>query len=134
LQRTPSYSVPNWNRALEEREVAEIKSRYAAIREVCRTTLDGLILPATGKNTAEFTAEEQRRLLDEVWSDGRGFRFDVTFEDTLLDESANAVVADYLGSKIAEIVKDPETAETLTPKGYPFGTRRICMDAGYYGI
>src|SRR4029079_10269568 len=30
------------------------------------------------------------------------------------------------------IVKDPETAEALCPKTYPIGTKRLCVDTGYY--
>ena len=34
--------------------------------------------------------------------------------------------------KIREIVRDPEVAARLTPRGYPIGTKRICVDTGYY--
>jgi len=134
LQRTPSFSVPNHNRPLDPAQTAEVKANYPALRAHCRTTLDGLILPGTGRNTADVPVEEQLAILEDAWADGRGFRFDVTFEDTLLDDGANRVVADFLASKIRQLVDDPETARRLTPSGYPFGTRRICMDAGYYAI
>ena len=29
-------------------------------------------------------------------------------------------------------MKDPETAEILAPKTYPIGTKRICIDSGYF--
>jgi cyclohexanone monooxygenase len=29
-------------------------------------------------------------------------------------------------------VHDPETAETLCPRDHPFGTKRPCLDTGYY--
>jgi cyclohexanone monooxygenase len=29
-------------------------------------------------------------------------------------------------------VRDPETAATLTPTGYPFGAKRACVDSGYF--
>ncbi|MBE0609488.1 MAG: cyclohexanone monooxygenase, partial [Dehalococcoidia bacterium] len=38
----------------------------------------------------------------------------------------------FVRSKIREIVKDPETAELLCPRDYPFGTKRLCVDTGYY--
>jgi cyclohexanone monooxygenase len=34
--------------------------------------------------------------------------------------------------KIREIVKDPKVAEQLTPRGYPFGSKRACVDSGFY--
>lgn len=30
------------------------------------------------------------------------------------------------------MVKDPEVAETLSPRTFPFGTKRPCLDSGYY--
>jgi cyclohexanone monooxygenase len=30
------------------------------------------------------------------------------------------------------LVKDPKTADLLTPKTYPIGTKRLCVDIGYY--
>ena len=31
-----------------------------------------------------------------------------------------------------DIVRDPDTAELLTPRAYPIGSRRLCVDTGYY--
>jgi cation diffusion facilitator CzcD-associated flavoprotein CzcO len=30
------------------------------------------------------------------------------------------------------VVTDPEVAETLTPRTFPVGTKRLCLDSGYY--
>ena len=35
-------------------------------------------------------------------------------------------------SRSASIVDDPEVAEALSPRNYPFGTKRPCLDTGYY--
>jgi cyclohexanone monooxygenase len=35
-------------------------------------------------------------------------------------------------SKIREIVRDGAVAEMLLPRGYPLGTKRLCVDTGYY--
>ena len=50
----------------------------------------------------------------------------------MVNLDANALAADFVHDKIKSIVKDPETAEILCPKGYPFGTKRLCVDTGYY--
>src|SRR5262249_37470762 len=34
--------------------------------------------------------------------------------------------------KIRSIVRDPDVAETLVPKTYPLGTKRLCVDTDYY--
>ena len=54
------------------------------------------------------------------------------FADQITNKAANDVVADFLRDKIRSIVDDPETAETLCPKDHPFGTKRPCLDTGYY--
>jgi len=37
-----------------------------------------------------------------------------------------------VAGKIREIVRDPEVADRLIPRGYPFGAKRLCVDTGYY--
>jgi cyclohexanone monooxygenase len=34
--------------------------------------------------------------------------------------------------KIRETVKDPEVAAALSPEGYPFGVKRLCVDTDYF--
>ena len=34
--------------------------------------------------------------------------------------------------KIRETVKDPKTAASLSPEGYPFGVKRLCVDTDYF--
>ena len=38
----------------------------------------------------------------------------------------------FLHDKIREKIDDPQTAERLIPKGYPFGCKRNPLDSGYY--
>lgn len=45
---------------------------------------------------------------------------------------ANEVVAEFVRRKIREIVKDPAVAELLCPYTHPLGTKRLCLDSGYY--
>ncbi|HZZ87653.1 MAG TPA: cyclohexanone monooxygenase, partial [Caulobacteraceae bacterium] len=40
--------------------------------------------------------------------------------------------AEFVRGKIREIVKDPAVAEKLAPKTYPVGSKRLCVDTGYY--
>jgi cyclohexanone monooxygenase len=55
------------------------------------------------------------------------------FNDLLLNETANAYAADFVRSKIRAIVRDPKVAELLCPKkDLRFGTKRLCVDSGYY--
>ena len=45
---------------------------------------------------------------------------------------ANETAAEFVRDKIREIVHDPEVAEMLAPRDYPFGTKRMCVDTDYY--
>ena len=55
-----------------------------------------------------------------------------SFRDLLLEPEANAIAADFVREKIRDVVKDPEIARKLTPTGYPIGTKRLPLDAGYF--
>jgi cyclohexanone monooxygenase len=50
----------------------------------------------------------------------------------MVNRETSDAAADFIRSKIREIVKDPKIAELLTPSGYPVGATRICADTGDY--
>ena len=75
--------------------------------------------------------EERRRVFQENWDKGNGFRFMFgTFCDIATNPEANAAAAAFIHSKIAEIVDDPETARKLTPTDL-YAKRPLCNE-GYY--
>ena len=55
-----------------------------------------------------------------------------TFNDITKNPEANALVAEFVRNKIRQTVNDPVVAELLAPKDYPIGTKRTCVDSGYY--
>jgi cyclohexanone monooxygenase len=54
------------------------------------------------------------------------------FKDVLTDPEANEAAAEFVRGKIREIVDDPEVAELLSPRGFHFGTKRLCSGTYYY--
>jgi cyclohexanone monooxygenase len=56
----------------------------------------------------------------------------LTYNNLILDQAANDTAADFVRAKIAEIVKDPQTAKLLQPVNHPIGSKRICVDTDYY--
>ena len=132
FQRTPNFSVPAKNRPLSEETVKWWKSNYPELRKKARETMrSGTIYdlptkPALGLDPAELDAEFQRR-----WDLG-GANFAYAFNDLILDERANALAADFVRTKIRELVNDPETAEALCPTDYPIFCKRICVDTDYF--
>jgi cyclohexanone monooxygenase len=55
-----------------------------------------------------------------------------TYNDLILNKEANETAAEYVRAKIREIVKDPATAELLSPRNHPIGTKRPPIDTDYY--
>jgi len=133
FQRTPAYSLPANNRPLPADYENEWKANYVERRAVMHGNFALGFLPAAQYGSVfDYTPEERTRILEEAWAQRNGLLFLRTFTDTMLSLEANEVVAEFIRGKIREIVKDPETAELLSPRTYPVGTKRICMDTGYF--
>jgi cyclohexanone monooxygenase len=131
FQRTAGFSIPARNRPHDPDHLKSFKARYQEHRKITRETRPGLIFRSTGKMAAELDADAQRAALEEQWERGGG-DFASTFTDLLLNEQANAIAAEFVREKIRSTVKDPATAEALTPQGYPLASKRLCLDTNYY--
>jgi cyclohexanone monooxygenase len=55
-----------------------------------------------------------------------------TFADLVTNPEANGHAAEFVRDRIRETVQDQRVAELLSPRSYPFGTKRLCMDTNYY--
>ena len=76
--------------------------------------------------------DEQLRRLEAGCQSGELFGILGIFADQTTNKAANDIIAEFLRDKIRAIVNDPEVAETLCPKDHPLGTKRPCLDTGYY--
>ena len=131
--RTPAYSLPANNRPLPADYERDWKTNYTERRAVMHGNFALGYLPAQQYGSVfDYTPQERTRILEQAWAQRNGLLFLRTFTDTMLSLEANEVVAEFIRGKIREIVRDPETAELLCPKTYPVGTKRICMDTGYF--
>jgi acetyl esterase/lipase len=81
-----------------------------------------------------ITAPEElrRERFEAAWESGELFAILGVFADQGFNRASNDVVAEMIREKIRSTVVDPETAEALCPKDYPFGTKRPCLDTGYF--
>ncbi|MES2189386.1 MAG: NAD(P)/FAD-dependent oxidoreductase [Pseudomonadota bacterium] len=131
FQRTPSFTMPMRNVPLTDEYVREVKRNYAGIREAARNSTVGGTRPQSTRAFFSVTPEQRQSLLEDAWKQG-GLAMLGTFGDLMVNEEANEHVADFVRGKIAEVVKDPKTAEALKPKGYPIFARRPCLDSSYY--
>ena len=131
FQRTPNYSMPAHNGPIPEADLEAWAKDPRAYRAASKDTIGGFQNEASEALATDTPPEEVRAELERRWAWG-GFRILGAFADTSIDPEANRMVQDFVASKIREQVKDPAVADLLTPKDHPFGTKRPCVDTGYY--
>jgi len=140
FQRTPNFSVPAANAPLEADWVAQFKQHYREHRRYHKLGLssgfgDLEIEPverAPAADTAVGLSDgEVAAILEPRWQRG-GAYFLGAFADALMNPETNHKCAEFVRNKIRSIVRDPLTAERLCPTDHPIGTKRICVDSGYY--
>jgi cation diffusion facilitator CzcD-associated flavoprotein CzcO len=132
FQRTPNYSVPAQNAPLDPERQREVKADYPARRQKARMSRAGIALDPPQQSALEVTPEERNRVFEAGWQRGGVGALNATFNDLAINPEANETVAQFVRDKIAQIVREPATAELLTPRDYPFGTKRLCVDIEYF--
>ncbi|MFW2336210.1 flavin-containing monooxygenase, partial [Ilumatobacter sp.] len=132
FQRTPNYSMPAGNGPIPEAKREAVAADRDAYREAARWSRAGV--PTEQPTESVFAVDEAERLrrFEQAWQAGELLAPGSTFTDLGLDEAANDTFAEFVRDKIRSVVDDPETAELLCPKDYPFGTKRPCLDTGYF--
>lgn len=131
FQRTPNYSVPAHNAPLDPEYERRVKAGYAEFRRQARESRVGFVMERSGDSALAVPAEERQREYEKRWGKG-GLGFSATYTDILTSQEANDTAAQFFRAKIREIVHDPKVADLLTPRDYPLGTKRLCVDTGYY--
>jgi len=132
FQRTPNYVMPSASAPMDPDYEAEWKAHYAEKRAFARhQSSNGINQPVIQRKTMDTPPEERERIYQELWDRG-GLWILRSFSDILTDPEANKQAGAFVERKIADIVKDPKTAQLLTPKGYYFATKRLCTGTGYY--
>jgi cyclohexanone monooxygenase len=132
FQRTANYCVPARNGKVDPDRVKARKADYDNIVKRIRESFFGQEHYFIPKSALDATPEEREREFDRMWDAG-GFAFWLAnYQDMFFSQEANDLCADYIKRKIRRTVKDPVVAEKLTPKGYPYGTKRQPLDTNYY--
>ncbi len=132
FQRTPNFSVPARNAPLSPERIADLKRNIRKIRETCRWSTIGQPYDFKDEEALKIERDALRKQLEADWEKG-GFEWMFgSFKDLLFVKEANDLAADFVREKIRGIVKDPEVARKLIPTGYPIGTKRLPLDAGYF--
>ena len=132
FQRTPAYSLAAKNRPLEQGEIDEMKANYRDWRAAQRASGFGVPIEPATQSALEVSEEERRAKYQGAWDTGTLTAIIGGYTDTLADRAANDTAAEFVREKIRERVTDPDVAETLSPRSYPIGTKRPCLDTNYY--
>ena len=131
FQRTPNFSVPAHNAPLDPEYERHVKSNYADFRRQARESRIGFVVERNEQSALEVSHEERLREYEKRWNRG-GLGFAATYTDLQTSKDANDTAAEYFRDKIRSLVRDPALGEALVPQHYPLGTKRLCVDTGYY--
>ena len=136
FQRTAAFTWPSQNKPLTDEEQAAIKARY---RELRRQQVDSFSGTAgtTGAVILQF-ATDDRKILEstpeqrEAALQDFGFGACRVWTDTAKNLDANEMAVELFREMIRRTVRDPATAEALSPRGYPLGCKRPVLDTNYF--
>lgn len=130
-QRTPSFSVPAHNAPLSPEVILDWKVNSAVYRQQARDTPFGMLVEQGLNSALEVSGQERQAEYERRWSRG-GLCIYGSFADLFVNKEANDTAAEFVRGKIRNIVRDPAIAEKLLPKEYALGTKRVCVDTGYF--
>jgi cyclohexanone monooxygenase len=124
--------MPAKNAPLDPELVRQRKASYRQHREQAKHSGVGVLLDIPEELAVDADPVEREARFRAGWD--RGFLFGISgsYGDLLLDPAANELAAEFIRQQIREIVDDPDIAEALSPRNHPFGTKRPCLDTGYY--
>jgi cyclohexanone monooxygenase len=132
FQRTANFSIPARNAALTAEEREAFRANYPEIRRFAREeTRNGIFTELPDRGALDDGDNERRARYESRWQHG-GLTFMAVYNNLALDKAANDTAASFVREKIAEVVKDPQTAKLLQPNNHPIGSKRICIDTEYF--
>ena len=132
FQRTPHYSLAAFNQPLDPAQVAEVKAHYGERRAEAKQSIFGIPVEPPTVSALDVDDAERRTIYQQRWAKGHLNQFVQSFTDLIFSAESNETACEFLREKVRDRVEDPETARKLEPRGFPFSTKRPCLDHGYY--
>ncbi|HEY1830490.1 MAG TPA: alpha/beta hydrolase fold domain-containing protein [Acidimicrobiales bacterium] len=132
FQRTPNFSIPAHNGPPATERMERLAQDRDAYRQEARLSRGGIPTEITMISGVDATEEVRRERFEAAWDLGELWGILGVFADQAFNQASNDIVAEMLRERIRGTVVDPEVAETLSPRGYPFGTKRPCLDTNYF--
>ncbi|HEY9091346.1 NAD(P)/FAD-dependent oxidoreductase [Parasphingorhabdus sp.] len=138
--RTANFYSPACNRPLTDADYEWWEENRELTRERMRECIrwggGDIMLPDEVNDTAlqkasDFSPERRAEIYETRYANGGGV-VGWAFGDAMVDPEVNQEAGDFLRSKIATVVEDPDTVEKLTPRGFAYGTKRCTVGTDYY--
>ena len=136
FQRTAAFTWPSRNQPLTDDHQSRIKARYRELRQEQHASFSGtagttgsviFAFPTDERRILESTPEEREAALEQ-----HGFSACRVWTDTATDLEANEMAVELFREMVRRTVKDPDVAESLSPRGYPLGCKRPVLDSSYF--
>lgn len=132
FQRTPNFIVETNNDPVTPEQMQHVRDTYDEIFERAANHPFGVDMVPAQSSALEVDPDARRRIFEGKWNEG-GFHFaNECFNDLATNHESSELASEFIRSKIREIVKDPETAELLCPKGYSFNGKRVPTGFRFY--
>jgi cyclohexanone monooxygenase len=133
FQRTANYVAPAHNHPMSREYEHSFKTNYRERRLQMLQGYFGALTHGEPSGAPAMSVSDEERLAQyEVgWRQG-GLGILGSFPDLLFDRAGNETLAEFVRGKIRKIVADPDTAELLCPNDHPVGSKRMCIDTGYF--
>ncbi|MFT3812104.1 MAG: alpha/beta hydrolase fold domain-containing protein [Acidovorax sp.] len=133
FQRTPNFAPPAHNGPPSANRAADLARDRDAYRAAARQSLCGVGLPSATDYSWAMTEVQRRERFEQWWNTGDLLGITTQlWADQGYDVEGNAHIGAMIREKIREIVKDPQTAEALSPTDHPFASKRPCLSTDYY--
>ena len=132
FQRTPNFSMPAGNGPIPSEKQAAFDADRATYYDEARLSAAGVPVATPEEGVFAVDEDERRRRFEVAWQQGELLAPGEQFNDITINAEANEAFSAFIREKIRSVVDDAETAELLCPRGYPFSTKRPCLDTNYF--
>src|SRR5262249_25824196 len=88
--------------------------------------------PKPTRSALDVPEAERNAAYEAKWQEGGSISYLYAYTDLLLNQQAKDTAWELVRNKVRGIVKDRRPAQLLAPRDHPIGTKRLCLDTGYY--
>ncbi|KAJ5758186.1 uncharacterized protein N7511_006880 [Penicillium nucicola] len=134
--RKPCIGIPMRQRDISYGEAMMQKSFSEAIFEKTRRSEASCAYNNARGSAHDFTAEERRAILDEVWRRGDWNILLASFSDYAVDETVNSLLYDYWAQQVRSRMTDQRKMDLVAPlkQNQWWATKRPCLEQNYYEV